>query len=266
MDAELPRSRHKTARMKSIQISEEPADSRAGDILLLPMAILAFWTLAYQMVLIVRWPERTITWCFLVIAIAGFVWLARVWKNTNAIPGKGYRFRTPHVLLLVLGLAYATTILFVCRPNQDDLVYFHRALSQLFALDQPIFLRQTSVDMDAAAFSPVHLATSHEMLMALLGDYFGIDPLYFYQIIGHALSAFAIPFVFYWCVRRFGLDRWPAAMGALFGVGFLLLDNHGPAVIGTVSRYWSFGMAAGYLWQGRSLTGIGSDATATAPH
>jgi hypothetical protein len=161
---------------------------------------------------------------------------------------------------------YATTILFVCQPNQDDVVYFHRALSQLFALDQPIFLRQTSVDMDAAAFSPVHLATSHEMLMALLGDHLGIDPLYFYQIIGHALSAFAIPFVFYWYVRRFGLDRRPAARGALFGVGFLLLDNPGPAVIGTVSRYWSFGMTAGYLWQGRSLTGIGSDATATAPH
>jgi hypothetical protein len=94
------------------------------------------------------------------------------------------------------------------------------------------------------------------MLMAFLGHYLGIDPLYFYQIIGHALAAFAIPFVFYWCVRRFGLDRWPAALCASFGVGFLLLDNPGPAVIGTVSRYWSFGMAAGYLWEGRSIVFI----------
>jgi hypothetical protein len=78
----------------------------------------------------------------------------------------------------------------------------------------------------------------------------------FNQIIGRALAAFAIPFVFYWCVRRFGLDRRPPTLCALFGVGFLLLDNPGPAVIGTVSRYWSFGMAAGYLWQGKSIVFI----------
>jgi hypothetical protein len=242
--------------VNSILISERPIESRAGDLLLLPIAGLAFWTLAYQLVLIVRWPAKTITWCFLAIAIAGFSLLWRLWKNTNAIPGKGYRFHLSHIFLLVLGAACATTILFVRRPNQDDVVYFHRALTQLSALDQPICLRQTSVDMDAAAFSPVHLATSHEMLMAFLGHYLGIDPLYFYQIIGHALAAIAIPFVLYWCARRFGLDRWPATLGALLGVGFLLLDNPGPAVIGTVSRYWSFGMAAGYLWQGRSIVFI----------
>jgi len=241
---------------KAKLISERPAESHAGDILLLPIAMLAFWTLAYQLVLILRWPATTITWCFFAIAIAGFLFLGRVWKKTDATPGRGYHFHPSQVFLLALGLVCAITVLFVRRPNQDDVVYFHRALSQLSELNQPIFLRQTSVDMDAAAFSPVHLATSHEMLMALLGRYLGIDPLYFYQIIGHALAAFAIPFVFYWCVRRLGLDRWAAGLGALLGVGFLLLDNPGPAVIGTVSRYWSFGMAAGYLWEGRSIVFI----------
>jgi hypothetical protein len=241
---------------KTMLISKRPAESHAGDILLLPIAILAFWALAYQLVLIVRWPAKTIIWCFLTIAIAGFLLLGRLWKKTNSTPGKGYRFHLSQILLLVLGFAYATTVLFVRRPNQDDVVYFHRALSQLSALNQPIFLRQTSVDMDAAAFSPVHLATSHEMLMAFLGHYVGIDPLYFYQIIGHAVAVFAIPFVLYWCVRRFGLDRWPAAIGALLGVGFLLVDNPGPAVVGTVSRYWTFGMAASYLWQGKVIVWI----------
>jgi hypothetical protein len=239
-----------------MSISEMRAESHAGDVLLLPLAAGAFWTLAYQLVLILRWPAKTITWCFLAIAIAGFFFLGRLWKKTNATPGRGYRFHPSQLLLVALGLVCAITILFVRRPNQDDVVYFHRALGQLSALNQPIFLRQTSVDMDAAAFSPVHLATSHEMLMAFLGHYLGIDPLYFYQIIGHALAAFAIPFVFYWSVRRFGLDRWAAAIGALLGVGFLLVDNPGPAVIGTVSRYWSFGMAAGYLWEGRSIVFI----------
>ena len=147
-------------------ICERPADSNAGDILLLPIAGLAFWTVAYQLVLVLQWPAKTITWCFLAMAIAGFFFLGRLWKRTNAMPGNGYRFHPSQVLLVVLGLAYATTVLFVRRPNQDDVVYFHRALTQLLDLNQPISLRQTSIDMDAAAFSPVHLATSFEMLMS----------------------------------------------------------------------------------------------------
>jgi hypothetical protein len=241
------------SRMKSMLISERPTESHAGDVLLLPIAVIAFWTLAYQLVLILRWPAKTIPWFFLAIAIAGFVLFRRLWKKTNAMPGRGYQFHPSQILLIALGLICSITVLFVRRPNQDDVVYFHRVLSQLLALSQPILLRETSLDMDAAAFSPVHLATSYEMLMGFLGHYVGIDPLYFYQVIGHTLVGFAVPFVLYWCARRFGLHRWPAALGALLGVGFLLVDNPGPAVIGTVSRYWSFGMAAGYLWEGRSM-------------
>src|SRR5205814_9574244 len=66
---------------------------------------------------------------------------------------RGYRFHPSQVLLLVLALLCAIPVLFVRRPNQDDVVYFHRALSQVSALNQPIFLRQISVDMDATMFS-----------------------------------------------------------------------------------------------------------------
>ena len=126
-------------------------------------------------------------------------------------------------------------------------MYFHRALAQLHALGEPIFLRQTTVDMDAAAFSPVHLATSHEMLMALLGHYLRIDPLYFYQVVAPAFTVFLIPFVLYWCTRRLGLNRWPAAIGAipLLGIGFLLLDSLGPAGFGNT--------AFGRMWQGKAI-------------
>ena len=117
--------------MKPILIAERPTESRARDILLLPVAILTFWTVAYQFVLIVRWPARTITCCFLALAIAGFFFLRRLWKKTNATPGKGHRFDLSHICLPALGIACATGILFVRRPNQDDVVYFHRALTQL---------------------------------------------------------------------------------------------------------------------------------------
>ena len=243
--------------------SERSTESRAGDVLLVPIAAVAFWTLAYQLVLILRWPAKTITWCFLVIAIAGFLALRRLWKKTSAMPGKGYRFHPSQVLLAGLGLAYAVAVLFVRRPNQDDVVYFHRVLTQLLDLNQPIYLRQTSVDMDAAAFSPVHLATSYEMLMAFLGHYVGIDPLYFYQVIGHVLAAFAVPFVFYWCAKKFGLNRWTAATGAVLGVGFLLLADKSSfgVLLGAAKSLQSadpagwvgFSTVSGYLWQGKPI-------------
>ena len=182
--------------MKSTLVSERSAESHAGDVLLLPIAGVAFWTLAYQLVLIARWPAGTITWCALGIAILSFSFLWPVWKKAKATPGRGYRFHPSQILLVALGSAYAINALFVRRPNQDDVVYFHRVLTQLLALGQPIFLHQTGVDMDAAAFSPVHLATGYEMLMAFLGHYLRIDPLYFYQVIGHVLAAFSLPFAF----------------------------------------------------------------------
>jgi hypothetical protein len=253
-------------------ISRRLTESRAGDVLLLPIAGVAFWTLAYQLVLIVRWPAKTITWCFLAIAIPGFFVLGRLFKKTNATPGNGYRFHPSHILLLVLAIAHATTVLFVRRPNQDDVVYFHRALTQLSIFDQPISLRQTSVDMDAAAFSPVHLATSHEMLMAFLGHWLRIDPLYFYQVVGHVLAAFSLPFVLYWCTRRLELDRWAAAIGAFLGIAFLLVADPSPlgvllgAVVSRIAGQplesintaglFGFATTSGYMWEGKPIVWI----------
>jgi hypothetical protein len=255
-----------------MRISQRPAESCAGDVLLLPIAGVAFWTLAYQLVLIARWPAKTITWCFLAIAIPGFFLLGRLFKKTNATPGNGYRFHLSHIFLLVLAIAYGTTVLVVRRPNQDDVVYFHRALTQLSMLDQPICLRQTSVDMDAAAFSPVHLATSYEMLMAFSGHWLRIDPLYFYQVVGHAFAAFSLPFVLYWCTRRFGLNRWAAAIGAFLGVAFLLVADPSPlgVLLGAVASrvagqplesintagLFGFATTSGYIWQGKPIVWI----------
>src|SRR5205809_2597049 len=257
---------------QTVLMSDRPSASRAGDLLLLSVAAGAFWTLSYQFVLILRWPAKTIIWCFLLIAIAGFLLLGRLWKKTNATPGERYRFHPSQILLVALGLLCAITVLFVRRPNQDDVVYFHRALSQLSALDQPIFLRQTSVDMDAAAFSPVHLTTSYEMLMAFLGHYLGINPLYSYQVVGHVCAAFSVPFVFYWCARIFGLDRWPAAIGALLGLAFLFLADESPygtllgaglpliagQPLGSIDTagMLGFGTVSGYLWQGKPIIWI----------
>ncbi len=233
---------------KDMPFAEKTIESRAGDVLLVPVTLGALWTLAYQLVLVACWPARMIVWCFIGMALAGFALFLCLWKRTDAVPGSGYRFHPSQILLLFLATACALTVLFVRRPNQDDIIYFHRALAQLSALDQPIIRYQTTVDMKAAAFSPVHLATSYELGTALLAHYLGIDPLYFYQVVAPTFIVFSIPFVLYWCTRRLELDRWAAAIGALLGIGFLLVDCLGPASFGNT--------AFGRMWQGKAIVWI----------
>src|SRR5437762_6446199 len=48
----------KDSMQQTVLISDTPTDSRAGDVLLLPIAGLAFWTLAYRLVLVLRWPAK----------------------------------------------------------------------------------------------------------------------------------------------------------------------------------------------------------------
>jgi hypothetical protein len=86
------------------------------------------------------------------------------------------------------------------------------------------------------------------MLMAFLGHFLGINPLCFYQVVGHALAAFSIPFVFYWCVRCFGMSRWLAACGAICAIIFLLIDTAGPASYGNT--------AFGHMWHGKAIVWI----------
>lgn len=223
-------------------------DNRAGDVLLILAAGMAVWTLAYQLVLLVRWPAKTIVLTFVAAVCLCLVVLNWSWRRTNTRPRIRYDFHIAHLLLALAGAGCAVLVLFVHRPNQDDVVYFHRVLVQLTALDQPVLLRQTSVDMDAAPFSPVHLANSHEMLMGLLGHWLGIDPLYFYQVIGHAVAAFLIPLVFHWCLRVFNFGRWPALFGSSLAIAFFLLDGIGQPTFGAA--------ALGRMWQGKVIVWI----------
>jgi len=233
--------------------SSKPQDSiefigaASGDVLLVPIALTALWTLAYQLVLVTRLPAWSVIGFFFGFSILS-VYSVRRWAKGISLPGADYQFHPSHLFLLGMGIGCGVTVLFVRCPNQDDIVYFHRALTQLAHMSHPIFTRQTSVDLDAAAFSPVHLATSHEMLMAFLGHFLGIDPLYCYQVIGHALTAFSMPFVFYWCVRQFNLERRWAVIGALCAVTFLLFDKSGPASHG----YTAFTR----MWQGKAIVWV----------
>ena len=96
--------------------SGAPVESRAGDILVLA----AFWTIAYQLVLIARWPARSIVWFFFAFAASGLVFTVRLWRRTNILPSWIYRFHPSHLPLLLLAVGCATAQLFMLRPNQID--------------------------------------------------------------------------------------------------------------------------------------------------
>src|SRR5215217_7724863 len=82
---------------------DKTVEARPGDILLVPIALAAFWTVAYQLVLVTRWPAYMIVWCFFAIALGGLILLWRLWSTTNAMPRGQYRFHPAHVLLFALG-------------------------------------------------------------------------------------------------------------------------------------------------------------------
>jgi hypothetical protein len=63
-----------------------------------------------------------------------------LWKKTGAVPGRGLVFIYLKLFFLSWRRPAAVTVLFVQRPNQDAVVYLHRALAQLRALGEPIFL------------------------------------------------------------------------------------------------------------------------------
>ena len=46
----------KDSMMESVLVSDRSEQSHADDVLLLPIAVIAFWTLAYDLVLVTRWP------------------------------------------------------------------------------------------------------------------------------------------------------------------------------------------------------------------
>ena len=105
----------------------------------LPIAIIAFWTFAYDLVLVARWPAYTITWCFLAIAIAGFFALRRVWKKTNATLGKFIDFILPMFFCWFLGLGMLSLRCMCDGQIRMTWCISTRALSQLLDLHQPCF-------------------------------------------------------------------------------------------------------------------------------
>ncbi|HIJ65560.1 MAG TPA: hypothetical protein HPP77_06360 [Candidatus Hydrogenedentes bacterium] len=208
-------------------------------------ALLLFgaWTLGYHLCLLTAAPAYLAfpAWVFF-YALGCFAVRPPLRKALDSIK----RQKALFFGAMALGLFVAVFTSFLSCPDADDISYFHRALSQLDVMGEPFITTHTQHNaVGLPPISPLHLSTSYEPLMALLGQYCPLGPLWFYQNAGAALAGFlfACIYVLFYC--HFGIRGTLALAATVVAFGFLVLD-------GNVHR--SFGSFAFIrLWQGKAI-------------
>lgn len=212
------------------------------------------WTLAYQLVLIARWPARIVVLPYLVVLAAiGAAWYAFGRRRPGAPsidepsidgparwPGKWILASTV-LLCLIAGLL----AVFLARPDLDDFSFFHRAVAQLDHLSEPFFLEDQSHDVPVPPLSAHHLLTSYEPLVALTASALQIDPVLLYQNTAAFFAGVFMVMVFLLLFRQVGLG-WPASLLATAtALVFHLLDG------GPHRSFGHFGLVR--LWHGKAI-------------
>ncbi len=212
------------------------------------------WTLAYQLVLVTRWPARITVLPFLmVLALLVAAWrgLGRRRATSAAAeepaveglaqwPGKAVVAST--VLLCTIAGLLA---LFLARPDLDDFSFFHRAVAQLDHLSEPFFLDDQSHDIPVPPLSTHHLLTAYEPLVALTASAIQIDPVLLYQNTAAFFAGVFMVVVFLLLFRQVGLG-WPASLLATAtALAFHLLDG------GPHRSFGHFGLVR--LWHGKAI-------------
>lgn len=214
------------------------------------LQIFASWTLAYHLLLLLRWPARLIVIPFLLIWLPMLALSLRGWgrkiqaSKRTQFRQEGEPWFLPCVFILALSAGIFTLV--VSRPDADDFSFFHRALLQLSHLDMPFFLTDTAHNVpDLPALSLSHLMTSYEPLVAMASAAIGIDPLNAYQNLSAFIVGAMLSIVYVLLYRLFRLDNLAALGATACALVFLILD-------GNLHR--SFGnFALIRCWQGKSI-------------
>jgi hypothetical protein len=207
------------------------------------LQVLASWTLAYHLTLLLHLPAGLTPVPFLILSITALLSSRR--GRGRLLRGATARAR-PLIGLGLCSLAAGALTLFTSRPDNDDLSFFHRALAQLGHLDQPFQLGDTMHNLPGLPpLSPLHVTTSYEPGVALAAAALGGDPLWAYQNASAFVAAALLPVVYFLLYRHFRLSTGVAVAAAWAALGFLLLE-------GNLHR--SFGnVALVRLWQGKTI-------------
>jgi hypothetical protein len=210
------------------------------DLVELPIAGFAAWTLAYHLTVLGALPARRV-WVIAALLVPPAVVLvargrSRRDRRLDAVVGAA--------LLLAIGAGAMTFV--TSSPNLDDLSFFHRALVQLHHLRQPFHLADTLHDTHGIpSLSILHSLTAYEPLMAMGAHAIGLDPLWAYQHVGAFCAAASLALTLVLLSAELGVAPGLSVAAAACAITFLALD-------GNVIR--SFGnVALGRFWQGKCI-------------
>lgn len=207
------------------------------------LSVLCGWTLAYHASLLLGLPAGVIVWPFLVLVLSTSVALGPGWVAAL----RGTRWRSPTVIVVVvLSVVVGGLTTVLSRPDNDDFSYFHSALYQLEQLDRPVITTDTVHNVEGLpALSPLHVATSWELFIAVGASTLGLDPIHAYQNLAALAAGMLFPLIYVLWYRQFGLSPLAALVSTVGAVVFLIID-------GGVHR--SFGnMGFVRLWQGKAV-------------
>lgn len=205
--------------------------------------VFASWTLAYHFSLLVHLPSGLIFIPFLAILIPLICIFLPKWKYA-IIPPQDERWFLIGTVFLALLMGILP--LFILNPNPDDYNFFHRALVQLYHLDQPFILTDTGHNLsELPPLSILHVMTSYEHFVAMTANFLGADPLMFYHNVSPLIAEIILTIVYILVYRQFGLNQKQSLAGTLFAFLFLFLDIN--------FTHRSFGNIVIYLWIGKVI-------------
>jgi hypothetical protein len=211
------------------------------------LQLFASWTIAYHLCLVFSLPAQFIAIPFLAILCPLLIFSYRHWHTTIALKQQERRFLGATGLLAT---GTGLLLLLVSNPNQDDYNFFHRALVQLYHLDQPFILTDTGHNVAGLPpLSALHVATSYEPFVAIGAAIVGIEPLQAYHNLSLLIAVTLLTVTYVLLYQHFGLNQTQSVTATGAALLFMLLDLRLDAR--------SFGNILPYLWVGKvTLWGV----------
>jgi len=196
---------------------------------------------AYWLVLLLRLPGWTWYPVCATFSISAWVFL-----RPRKLHGRITQHSRWTGLLLLICLASGAVSAFTNRPDSDDIAFSHRAVQAASALDKPLALGDTALDVGGLPpLTPLHVFTSVEVTTALMAR-----ALHFPQVLAihqglGTLVNLMVPLVYFLLLRFFRVPMSAAVIGTAAVLAMFLVSGNSHRDWGNFSLLRS--------WQGKCI-------------
>ncbi|MCP5055429.1 MAG: hypothetical protein GY937_01760 [bacterium] len=206
------------------------------------LAVLFSWTLAYHLIASLQLPAYWIWPPFVLFLAASGSALLQPWRRDLRAGPADLGLLSG---ALLLGGALSVFVLFVSRPDADDVQYFHRALLQLRDFGQPFIVTEKIHDVSDLPLSSVMTVTSYEFFVAMTADLFDIDPVFAFHNLGAVVASVLFVLAYVLIFREFGLTSMASIAATTLVCAFMLVDGNVHRSLGNVTLV--------RIWQGKAI-------------